>query len=246
MLPQVFNFHHHNIRIKVINHEPYFCVNDICKILEINNGRHALTRIDDGGVVLVDTPTNGGMQKLSYVNEAGLYELIFSSRKKEAKDFKRWVFNEVIPQIRKTGNYVTQNAHQQIDSKFMLKIAEAMKKQEMTIAEQKLKIESQDNTISEISNTQYSYSIRECKSRLMIEENRLKTFLKQKRWIQYLSDGEQGKKIYSTSYSQANGLAIDKTVLHKATQKFFHQCRITKKGMDYLIKHRGNIIIENR
>lgn len=103
-------------------------------------------------------------------------------------------------------------------------------------------IQTQNNTIHEISNTQDSYSVRESKNRLMCEEGQLKDFLKSKKWIQYLSDGEEGKKMYSTAYSKENGFAIDKAVLNKANKKFYHQCRITNKGMDYLIKHRQEIL----
>lgn len=130
----------------------------------------------------------------------------------------------------------------QIDSKFLLQIAEEMQKKEILISEQQSKIEIQDNTIYEISNTQDSYSLRECKNRLMCKEDQLKHYLKIKKWIQYLSDGVEGKKMYSTSYSKENGFATDKAVLNKARQHYFHQFRITKRGMDYLIKHRQDII----
>ena len=130
----------------------------------------------------------------------------------------------------------------QINSTFLLQIVQEMQKQENLIAEQQYKIEAQDSVIEKISNTQDSYSIRESKCKLMVEENQLKEFLKSKKWIQYLSDGIEGKKVYSTAYSKESKFAIDKAVLKKATQTFYHQCRITNKGMDYLIKHREEIL----
>lgn len=93
------------IRTLIKDGEPWFIVSDLCKILEVNNISHALSRIDDDekGIVLNDTP--GGTQKMAIVNEPGLYTLVLSSRKKETKSFKRWVTHEVLPSIRKTGAY---------------------------------------------------------------------------------------------------------------------------------------------
>ena len=83
---------------------------DVCLLLGLGNSRQALSRLDDDekmAVVINDTSSNGVSQRrrVSVVNESGLYALIFSSRKPEAKEFKRWVTHEVLPSIRKTGAY---------------------------------------------------------------------------------------------------------------------------------------------
>ena len=95
------------VRSILIDGEPWFVAVDVCKALQIANSRDALTRIDDDekGVVLTDTL--GGKQEVSIVNEPGLYTLVLSSRKPEAKAFKRWITHEVIPAIRKHGVYIT-------------------------------------------------------------------------------------------------------------------------------------------
>lgn len=87
--------------------EPWFVAKDVCVALGIEKYRDALGRLDDdekGCPVTVDTL--GGPQKMSAVNESGLYNLIFQSRKPEAKKFRKWVTSEVLPSIRKTGSYV--------------------------------------------------------------------------------------------------------------------------------------------
>lgn len=83
-----------------------FVAADVCRALEIKNARDAINRLDDDekGVVLTDTL--GGKQKVNAVNEYGLYNLVLSSRKPEAKAFKRWITHEVLPSIRKTGSYL--------------------------------------------------------------------------------------------------------------------------------------------
>lgn len=93
------------VRTQIINGEPWFIAKDVCDCLELSNSRKALARLDadEKGVTLSDTL--GGIQEVSTVNEYGLYSLVLSSRKPEAKQFKRWVTHEVIPSIRKTGVY---------------------------------------------------------------------------------------------------------------------------------------------
>ena len=96
-----------NVRIVMKDQEPWFVAKDICNCLEINNSRQALIRLDDDekSSVILNDGTPGNPEK-SIVNEYGLYSLVLSSRKPEAKEFKRWITHDVIPQIRKTGQYV--------------------------------------------------------------------------------------------------------------------------------------------
>ena len=104
---QIFKSHEFGeIRTTIQNGEPWFVAADVCKALDIAQNRNAVARLDDDekGVRLTDTL--GGKQKLTVVNEAGLYSLVLGSRKPEAKAFKRWITHEVLPTIRRTGGYV--------------------------------------------------------------------------------------------------------------------------------------------
>ncbi|MGB4967297.1 MAG: Bro-N domain-containing protein [Candidatus Saccharimonadales bacterium] len=100
-----FNFVTNSVRVIMRGDEPWFVAVDVCEALTIGNSRMALDRLDDDekGVSSIDTP--GGNQELSIINESGLYSLILTSRKPEAKKFKKWVTAEVLPAIRKTGRY---------------------------------------------------------------------------------------------------------------------------------------------
>jgi prophage antirepressor-like protein len=106
-LLKVFNFKSNEVRIVIKDEEPWFVAKDVCNILEINNSRDALSRLDKDEKDVVLTDTLGGKQELQSINEMGLYSLVLSSRKPEAKDFKRWITHEVIPAIRKHGGYLT-------------------------------------------------------------------------------------------------------------------------------------------
>lgn len=90
------------IRVLKRNGEAWFVAVDVCKALDINNARQAVTRLDDDEKCTVIS--NDGRQ-MNIVSESGLYSLVLSSRKKEAKTFKRWITHEVLPEIRKTGGY---------------------------------------------------------------------------------------------------------------------------------------------
>ena len=101
-----------NVRVKMINDEPWFMGRDVCKALGYVNNRKALQDHVDmedkrAGVTIRDSI--GRMQKGIVVNESGLYSLILSSKLDSAKDFKRWVTSEILPTIRKTGGYVNND-----------------------------------------------------------------------------------------------------------------------------------------
>ena len=87
--------------------EPWFVAADVCRALEAKNARDAVARLDDdekNTVVLTDG--NRGNPNVTVVSEPGLYALVLSSRKPEAKEFKRWITHDVIPSIRKSGGYI--------------------------------------------------------------------------------------------------------------------------------------------
>ena len=243
---QVFNFHNdpkRPVRVVVENGKEFFLVKNVCNILGLSNASVALSRLEVGGISKIYTPTSSGNQLMSYIDEAGLYELIFASNKPEAKEFKKWVFTDVLPKLRNVGQYTITQAPQ-IDSKFLLQIAEEMQKKELLIEKQQNTIQQHENTFNDIANIQDSYSLREAAKNLIIGERQLQEYLKQKKWWIYLSNGDQSKKMYSTSYAKERKFAIDKAVLNKINQKFYHQFRITKIGMDFLIKNR-EVILQN-
>jgi len=83
----------------------WFVAVDVCSALGLGNSRQTLSYLDDDEKGVITNDTLGGPQEMATVNEPGLYSLILRSRKAEAKAFKRWITHEVIPSIRKTGQY---------------------------------------------------------------------------------------------------------------------------------------------
>lgn len=95
-----------DVRTVTINGDPWFVGKDVAAALGFTNPRDAIsTHVfdEDKGVESIDTL--GGKQKMTVINESGLYALVFGSRLKSAQRFKHWVTSEVLPAIRKTGGY---------------------------------------------------------------------------------------------------------------------------------------------
>ena len=104
---QVLNFQQSSVRTVADNKgELWFLANDVCDILGYTNPRQAVQKnCKEKGVSNRYTPTRGGEQSMTYINEPNLYRLIIKSRKPAAEAFEEWVMETVLPTIRKTGGY---------------------------------------------------------------------------------------------------------------------------------------------
>ena len=99
-----------SVRTMLINGEPVFVANDVCRVLDIQNPKDAVRNMDSDEKLGVDiADPHGRVQTTNCITEAGLYSLILRSRKPKAKNFRRWVTHEVIPAIRQNGMYATEN-----------------------------------------------------------------------------------------------------------------------------------------
>lgn len=100
-----FNASNQSVRVQMKDGEPWFVAKDVCDALEIENNRNATARLDDDEKGVSIVRTSSGDQQMTIVNESGLYNLIFQSRKPEARKFRKWVTMEILPTLRKTGRY---------------------------------------------------------------------------------------------------------------------------------------------
>ena len=134
----------------------YFCLSDVCKALDINGGaRNVKSRLKARGVVSINTvtprtnqhgKTTEQVNAMTYIDEANLYRCIFQSRKAEAEKFQDWVFEEVLPAIRKDGGYIAQVAEDTPETLMAraLKVADAtLSNYEQRIRQQQERIEAQ-------------------------------------------------------------------------------------------------------
>lgn len=93
------------IRMFRLKNETWFVAKDVATALDYPKAWNLTQSLDSDETTSCIVPTSGGNQEMLVISEAGLYHAIFMSRKESAKEFRRWVTNEVLPQIRKTGNY---------------------------------------------------------------------------------------------------------------------------------------------
>lgn len=105
---QVFDFEDNAVRVVDIDGEPWFVAADVCRVLALTNTSEAVKCLDDDEQSKYCLGSGGSDRVI--INESGLYNLIFRSRKPEAKKFRKWVTAEVLPSIRKTGAYVAPAA----------------------------------------------------------------------------------------------------------------------------------------
>ena len=95
-----------SVRTILVDNEVWVCAKDVCDILEIKNVTQAVQRLDEDERSMFNIGRQGNT---NFINESGLYALIVRSDKKEAKPFRKWITSEVIPAIRKTGMYMTDD-----------------------------------------------------------------------------------------------------------------------------------------
>lgn len=104
---QVFNFTGKDVRVVVKDGHPWWVAKDVSELLGFRMASDFTRTLDDDEKDTQIVRTPGGNQEVTIINESGLYSAILKSRKPEAKQFKRWVTHEVLPAIRKTGMYAT-------------------------------------------------------------------------------------------------------------------------------------------
>lgn len=154
---QTFDFENNQIRTSIINDELYFVAKDVAGILGYKNTNDAITQhVDEEDKkmgVRNTTPSimdNLGRQQFpTFINESGLYALIFGSELPSSKKFKRWVTSEVLPNIRKTGAHLTPDTIEKVltDPDTIIQIATQLKEErakrmqaEVVIEQQKPKV----------------------------------------------------------------------------------------------------------
>lgn len=222
------------IRALELDGQPWFVGKDVAKALGYSNVRDAISRHvdpEDKGVVKHDTP--GGTQKMTIINESGLYSLVLSSKLPGAKQFKRWVTSEVLPSIRKSGGYI--NGQETMSPEELM--AKALMVAEKTLAEREKRISSLtvENQIlqpkadyfDQLVDRNLLTSLRDTAKELGIKEKKFIGFLVEKK---YLYRDKKGKL---TPYAgKADDLFTVKECFNEKTNWSGTQTMVTPKGRE--------------
>ena len=107
---QVFNYNSSEVRTVMRDGEPWFCLVDVCRVLDLSSPHKVAERLDRDELTGIKVRSGGQTREMTFINESGLYSVILRSDKPEAKKFTRWVTHEVLPTIRRTGGYGSQAA----------------------------------------------------------------------------------------------------------------------------------------
>ena len=227
------------IRTTQINGEPWFVAVDVCRALDLSDTSKTLERLDDDEKGTSSIRTPGGEQKVSIINEPGLYSLVMGSRKPEAKAFKRWTTHEVIPSIRKHGAYMTPETLEAaiLNPDTMIKLCTALKEEQ----DKRKALEAVNSALAvnlEIARPKAEYfdqlvdrnlltNIRETAKHLQVKEREFVKFLLEKK---YLFRDKRGKLL---PYAEKNdGLFEVKECINEKTQWSGTQTLVTPKGRE--------------
>ncbi|WP_311376160.1 phage antirepressor [Anaerococcus lactolyticus] len=212
------------------NKEPWFVAIDICNVLELKNPTVAVGRLDEDE----RTKYNLGRQGLTnMVNEYGLYNLILASRKKEARDFKRWITHDVLPAIRRDGGYMVVNQGESeeailaramiIAKKNIDRLELESKKKDQIIGELKPKADYvdkilQNKSLIKISSIAKDYGMSAQEMNKLLHELRIQ-YKQGDQWLLYAKIQDKGYTSSETHVYEKRDGTTDVSLITKWTQK---------------------------
>ena len=139
---QVFSFESNSVRALERDGQAWFVAKDAAKTLGYKNPRDAISKhVDEEDKEVAKCDTLGGKQDIAIINESGLYSLVLSSKLPSAKKFKRWVTSEVLPALRKTGQYqVKELSGSELMAKALIEAQSVLAAKDKQIEEMKPKV----------------------------------------------------------------------------------------------------------
>ena len=225
------------LRTVEVEGQPWFVGKDVARALGYGEGKSlanaVANHVDDEDKGVTEMMTPGGTQKMTIINESGLYSLVLSSKLPGAKQFKRWVTSEVLPSIRKSGGYI--NGQETMSPEELM--AKALMVAEKTLAEREKRISALtvENQIlqpkadyfDQLVDRNLLTSLRDTAKELGIKEKKFIGFLVEKK---YLYRDKKGKL---TPYAgKADDLFTVKECFNEKTNWSGTQTMVTPKGRE--------------
>lgn len=234
-----------SVRTVEIEGKPYFVGNDVAKALGYIETAKAI-RTHCKGVSEMDIPTKGGLQKMKIIPEGDLYRLITHSKLPSAERFESWVFDEVLPSIRKNGGYISGQETMSDDEL----LAKALMVAQNKIAERDRQIAEQDKRIEEMKPSKvFADAVATSKTSILIGE--LAKILKQngvetgeKRLFSWLRDKGYLISRKGTDYNAPTQKSMEMKLFEVKETAITHSdghvtvtktTKVTGKGQQYFI-----------
>lgn len=232
---QTFNFNNQPVRTVQLNNQPYWVLKDVCDVLELSNPTVVANRLEDDERAKFNLGRQG---EATVITESGLYAVILRSDKPNAKEFRKWVTSEVLPSIRKTGVYLTDEKAYDIThnpqslADLLLQAGEQLKQKEIIIQELKPKALFADAVAqSDTSILVYDLAKLICQNGVKIGGNRLWTWLRDNGYI-FKHSCEPTQKSMEMKLFEV----IERTVQRSGHDpKVTRTTRVTGKGQQYFI-----------
>lgn len=230
------------------NGNPLFCGTDVAQVLGYANPAKAVIDHCKGFLFWKPLETAGGIQQVRFISEGDMYRLITSSKLPAAERFEKWVYDEVLPSIRKHGAYMTQQTLDKAltSPDFLIQLATKLKEEQEKVKE----LEPKAQALDDFTNTEGAKLIRDAAKILSnagtpIGEKRLREWMADNGWI-YRHNG-----CWHASQSHVNAhhlkeVESQKHGTHKDGTSFAFPptVRITRKGLALLHKRLGEITLD--
>jgi len=241
-----------DVRVVMLNETPWFVATDVCKILGIKNTSDTMSRIDSEDTQTIDysivaitySRENQSLsafdpKKIIVVNESGLYSLVLFSRKPEAKKFKRWITSEVVPSVRKTGQYsiVAPAKPIELTRLQLIEMALAAEKERLVLEAKVQELEPKAVALDRIAESKGSQCITDAAKALKVQPCKLFEILVNKKWI-YKRDG--GKNWLGYQDKIESGLLEHNIVVIGSMSR--EQVLLTSKGITKIAQVLGGTI----
>ena len=228
-----------SVRTAMVDDKVYFCGKDIATALGYSDTAKAI-RTHCKGVDEIATPTNGGVQQLKFIPEGDVYRLIVHSKLPEAEKFERWVFDEVLPDIRKHGAYLSDEIIERTlnDMDYLISLANLVKEErakrkqvearcsELTVDNQIMKPKA--DYFDELVDRNLLTGIRETAKELHVPERKFIRFLTDRKFL--YRDKHSNLKPYAEHTK--DGLFEVKECYNEKTGRKGTQVLITPKGRE--------------
>ena len=223
-----FEYNSRQVRTIVKDGEPWFVAKDVCDILELGDVSKAVSRLPEIMKGTNSILTLGGNQEMLVVSEAGLYKLVFTSRKPEAEKFTDWVATEVIPSIRKHGAYMTPETIEKVllNPDTIIQLATALKEERQRRLALEPKAEAYD-AFMDGSNLQTMNDVAKC---LGIGRNKLFKFLRERKIMR--ANNTPYQEYIDRGYFEVK----EKPIQMGDSVINYAQTFVAAKGVDYIRK----------
>lgn len=230
------------------NGNPLFCGNDVAQVLGYANPAKAVIDHCKGFLFWKPLETAGGIQQVRFISEGDMYRLITSSKLPAAERFEKWVYDEVLPSIRKHGAYMTkQTLDKALTSPdFLIQLATKLKEEQEKVKE----LEPKAKALDDFTNVEDRLLVRDAAKILSnagtpIKEKQLREWMADHNWIFKSGGSWRATAEHCTAghlvmiMSQKHGVKDDGTEF-----AFPPTVRITRKGLALLHKRLGEIALD--